>query len=77
MNRYIKYNKNYRLAIICLVFGLAAIVLAFAAAAIYTSPATTVSLFFVPSFSGVALMMSIHFWFKGKNRQFWRGLGET
>lgn len=77
MYKYIKYNKYYRLALVCLVFALSSIFCAVTVAAVYASPATTVSLFFVPSVSGVALMMSINFWFKGKYRQFWHRLGEN
>jgi hypothetical protein len=67
-----KYSKYYRLAITCLAVALGAIVWVAAALTVLTSPAATMSLFFVPSLLGVALMLGINFWFKGENRRFGR-----
>lgn len=77
MNRYIKYSRCYRLAITCLVVALAAVVWAVVALTVFASPAATMSLFFIPTVFVAALMMSMKFWFEGKDRQFWYRLDKT
>ncbi len=90
MNRFMKYSKGYRKAIICLAITLASIVwVAAAGAALFTSPsnmsflgldrwATTITIFFVPSITGASLLLGINFWFTAEGKRFgWYGLGET
>jgi hypothetical protein len=85
-----KYSKTYRKAIICLAIALATVVwLAAAGAALAWSPSnmsflgmdrwvTTMTLFFVPSITGAALMLGINFWFTAEGKRFgWYGLSET
>jgi hypothetical protein len=71
MNRYIKYSKNYRVAIALLVGALAtAIWIAIAAIYLYPSPIAIASMFFVPSALAVALMSAVYYWYKGENSKF-------
>ncbi len=78
MNRYMKYSKNYRLSIICVVIAIAAIIWVLAATFSFSSPAATMSLFFAPTLMGASLMLAINFWYKAENGRFgWDKSGET
>jgi hypothetical protein len=90
LNRYMKYSKNYRLAIICLAIALATIVwVCVTAAVLFTSSSTssvlgldrmtaTLTLFFVPIVTGIALMLGINFWYIAEGKRFgWYGLSES
>jgi hypothetical protein len=85
-----KYSGTYRKAIICFAVALATIIwLAAAGAALSASSpnisfigldrwVTTMTVFFVPSLTGVALMLGINFWFTAEGKRFgWYGLSET
>jgi hypothetical protein len=76
MKRYIKYSKNYRVALICLGVGLASLAWVMAAATFFTAySAAVLSTFFVPSVAAVALFLSINYWYKGERAMFgWYGV---
>jgi hypothetical protein len=78
MNRYIKYSKNYRIAIALLVGALAtSIWIIIASIYLYPSPIAIASMFFVPSGVAVALMSAIFYWYKGESKRFgWSSIEE-
>jgi hypothetical protein len=78
MNRYIKYSKNYRLAIGLIVGALATTIwIIIAATYLYPSPVAIASMFFVPSGVAVALMSAIYYWYKGESKRFgWSAIEE-
>ncbi len=70
MNRYIKYNKYYRLAILCLAIALTTTIGIIVVAAVsFTSPIAMMTIFFVPTIIGVTLMLGIKFWYDGEDRR--------
>jgi flagellar biosynthesis protein FliQ len=70
MNRFIKYNKYYRLAILCSAIAIIPIIWAIIATiAFANSPIATISLFFVPVAVAVAVILAINFWYEGEDRR--------
>ena len=75
MDGYMKYNKNYRLSIISFAIALAPIIwVAAVSAVLFASPSSssvlglstwgaTITLFFIPTIAGVALMLGTNFRF--------------
>jgi uncharacterized membrane protein len=70
MNRFIKYNKYYRLAILCLALAIAPLIWAIiAATAFANSPTATISLFFVPIAIAIAAILALTFWYEAEDRR--------
>jgi hypothetical protein len=75
LNKYKRYSKDYRLAIVCLAIAVTAIVwVAAVGASLLASPASssvlglsrevaTMTLFFVPTVTGVTVMLGLNFWY--------------
>jgi hypothetical protein len=77
---HLRYSKNYRRAVFCLTTAIATIIYVSAVAiALAASPSAasifgmsryvaTLTLLFVPTATGVALIMAIDFWYTAKSR---------
>lgn len=72
MKWYLKYSRHYRIALICFIITIAAVIsMATIGALTYSTPApmfdATVPLFFIPTIVGAALIVGIYFWTRGEN----------
>ena len=80
LNRYMRYNKSYRRAVVCLIAALATVIYIAAVSvvlAVWPSAilvlgmskfVATVTLFFVPTITSVALIFGIDFWYNANRR---------
>jgi len=73
-----RYSKSYRKAIACLIIAVVTIVYVIAAAVSLSvsssflglnSVDATMTLFFVPTITGVALLLGINFWYVAEGRR--------
>ncbi len=79
MNKFMKYSKGYRKAVLFFAIALASIVWIAITAIALTSPSTafsflgmnrtttTMTLFYVPIITGVSIMAGINFWYVTEN----------
>jgi hypothetical protein len=68
MNRFIRFNKYYRIAITCIATAITATIGVIAAALTLNSPSAITTLFFIPSAIFVIAILGINFWYKAENR---------
>jgi len=78
MNRFIKYSKGYRKAVICIAIAIATVVYVAAAAISLSTTSSflglnsvdaTITLFFIPSITGAFLILGINFWYVAENKR--------